>query len=141
MKEEGSCQVTIFGESAGAISASILMLNEEDTTFRAAIMQSGSPNTMPMPRPEEWEQPYTDIVEQAGCNGNSSLDCLKNLDAEKLLTASVAVNNMPKNKAGQIGFVWRPAIDGDIIKDSPSKLLSEGKFARKPFINGQNKDE
>lgn len=39
------------------------------------------------------------------------------------------------------GFVFRPTIDGDIIKDFPSKLLAEGRFARKAFINGQNKDE
>jgi carboxylesterase type B len=37
--------------------------------------------------------------------------------------------------------VWRPLIDGDVIPDSPYKLLAEGKFAHKPFINGQNKDE
>ncbi|CAK9779972.1 alpha/beta-hydrolase [Cutaneotrichosporon oleaginosum] len=131
-------KVTVFGESAGAISAAILMLQENDPTFRAAIMQSGSPNVMPLARPAEWAEPWQDFLQAVGC---SDLACVKGLDAEKVLEGSVSVNNNPKYKGGQIGFLWRPLIDGDIIKDSPAKLLAEGRFARKPFINGQNKDE
>lgn len=134
-------KVTVFGESAGSISTSLLLLDEQDTTFRAAIMQSGGPNTMPMTRPSEWEEPYVDLVNIAGCTGEDSFACLKSIDADKLLDASVKVNNLEKNKAGAIGFLWRPLVDGDVIKDFPSKLLSEGRIAKKPFINGQNKDE
>lgn len=37
--------------------------------------------------------------------------------------------------------VSRPSIDGDLIPDSPHKLVGEGKFARIPVITGCNKDE
>ncbi|BEJ15098.1 hypothetical protein CspHIS471_0408650 [Cutaneotrichosporon sp. HIS471] len=135
-------KVTIFGESAGAISAAIHMLQENDNTFRGAIMQSGAANVLPMIPAAEWTAPYNDFVGAAGCAGAANkVDCLKGLIGEKVLEASIHVLNMPKYKGGQIPFVWRPLIDGDIIKESPSKLLGEGRFARKPFINGQCKDE
>lgn len=34
-----------------------------------------------------------------------------------------------------------PSIDGDLIRDSPYKLVGKGKFARIPFITGSNLDE
>ncbi|KIR31783.1 hypothetical protein I352_05778 [Cryptococcus deuterogattii MMRL2647] len=38
-------------------------------------------------------------------------------------------------------FLRSPTIDGDLITDSPHTLLSQGQFANKPFITGNNKDE
>ena len=38
-------------------------------------------------------------------------------------------------------FIFGPSVDGDLVPDSPYKLLQEGKFARIPFISGNNKDE
>lgn len=88
-------EVTIFGESAGAISAAIHLLNEGDTTFRGAIMQSGTVNTMPLPT-SAWEEPYNDIAQATGCAGNDTINCLKNVPAEDLLKASQAVYALPR---------------------------------------------
>ncbi|KIR80323.1 hypothetical protein I306_02664 [Cryptococcus gattii EJB2] len=40
-----------------------------------------------------------------------------------------------------VSYVKGPTIDGDLITDSPHTLLSQGQFANKPFITGNNKDE
>ncbi|KIR80325.1 hypothetical protein I306_02666 [Cryptococcus gattii EJB2] len=40
-----------------------------------------------------------------------------------------------------VSYVKGPTIDGDLITDPPHTLLSQGQFANKPFITGNNKDE
>lgn len=61
-------QVTVFGESAGAISISLLMLNPKIDLFRGAIMQSGAQSTAPLgPTGDTWQKPYDDLVKLAGC--------------------------------------------------------------------------
>ena len=41
----------------------------------------------------------------------------------------------------EASFFFSPTIDGDLIPDSPHKLLQGGKSARIPFISGNTKDE
>lgn len=38
-------------------------------------------------------------------------------------------------------FIFAPSIDGELVPDSPHKLLEEGKFAHIPYISGNVKDE
>ena len=40
-----------------------------------------------------------------------------------------------------ISFVFAPSIDGDLVPDSPHKLLQEGKFRAVPLLHGNVKDE
>lgn len=37
--------------------------------------------------------------------------------------------------------MFGPSVDGDLVPDSPWKLLNEGKFAKMPYISGNNRDE
>ncbi|WVQ79888.1 hypothetical protein IAT38_001988 [Cryptococcus sp. DSM 104549] len=129
-------QVTVFGESAGAISISLLYLDPEISLFRSAIMESGAQSTSPLgPTDTTWDDAYKYLLIQAGCDG---FQCLKGLSAEKLLDAQMGVKN---NTAFKAGFVFGPSIDGELIPDSPFGLLLDGKFAKIPFITGNNKDE
>ncbi|WVR04784.1 hypothetical protein IAU60_001796 [Kwoniella sp. DSM 27419] len=152
-------QVTVFGESAGAIAISLLYLDENVKTFRSAIMESGAQSTLPLgPTGSTWEGAYQYLLKATGCvsgGGNSTASnstsvatnatatqspwqCLQNLPADQLLQGQLAVK---ANPLYQGGFVYGPSIDGDIIPDSPHTLLSQGKFAKIPFITGNNKDE
>jgi hypothetical protein len=47
---------------------------------------------------------------------------------------SFSANNSPR-------FIFSPAIDGDLVPESPRQLLLDGKFANIPFISSSTKDE
>ncbi|WRT64599.1 uncharacterized protein IL334_001532 [Kwoniella shivajii] len=152
-------QVTVFGESAGAIAISLLYLDENINTFKGAIMESGAQSTLPLgPTASTWEDVYQALLQATNCSStppsastantttspstqsnstSSGFDCLKALPADALLKGQLTV----KSNLLFSGFVYGPSIDGDEIPDSPHTLLSQGKFAKIPFISGNNKDE
>ncbi|WWD00792.1 hypothetical protein V866_007727 [Kwoniella sp. B9012] len=167
-------QVTVFGESAGAIAISTLYLDENINTFKGAIMESGAQSTAPIgPTGSTWEDAYQYLLQVTNCSATSStsanstsgvssnttstanattassatsnstssgltgFECLKALPADALLKGQLAV----KSNLLFAGFIYAPSIDGDLIPDSPHTLLSQGRFAKKPFISGNNKDE
>lgn len=143
-------KVTVFGESAGAISIACLMLNSTIDLFSGAIMQSGAQSTSPLgPTGEFWQGPYDMVANLAGCKnastpltaaGNqSTFDCLKDVPATKLLAAQTQTK---ANLVYALPFVWGPSVDGDLVPDAPWKLIRDGKFAQHiPFISGNTKDE
>lgn len=142
-------KVTVFGESAGAISISCLMLNQSIDLFQGAIMMSGAQSTTPLgPTSEFWQAPFDSVANLTGCknvssttpppSNQSTLECLKKVPATELLAAQTKTKS---SITYALPFVWGPSVDGDLIPDAPWKLLQEGKFARIPFISGNNKDE
>lgn len=142
IRKFGGCKkkVTVFGQSAGAISIANLLLNPQQNLFRGAIMQSGASSTAPIgPTGTTYQGAYDALVAAAGCNGtSSSLACLGKLDQNALLNAQ---NTMKGQFQYSLGFTFAPSIDGDLIPDSPAELLRAGKVANIPFITGNTKDE
>ncbi|GAA99973.1 uncharacterized protein L969DRAFT_96590 [Mixia osmundae IAM 14324] len=136
-------KVTLFGESAGAISIGFQLLYQglgsTQGLYRAVIEQSGSP--IPV-GPLSYGQTYFDtIANYTGCGTSSDkLGCLRSVSSN---TYAAAVNQCPyiltAYRALALAFV--PRVDGNIIPDLPQKLASQGKFAKVPAINGDNKDE
>ncbi|RXW15268.1 hypothetical protein EST38_g10579 [Candolleomyces aberdarensis] len=140
-------KVTIFGESAGSIMSGILLLQPEvERWARGAIMQSGSPNSLPVFRASRNELAWQQFVGNvASCaytaTSGHTFPCLRNATTEEIttgLTRSVMEENLFSN------FVWTPALDtrpGSVYPDLSSRLYSKGQFARIPFIAGTNLDE
>lgn len=136
-------KLTLYGESAGAISTGIHLLNPANKdVFKGAILQSGHASTIPMPRTQDYQAPYDDFVKLAGCEGREdSLDCLRDLSEEQILSVTAQHSRLKQYELGVVSVIWRPTVDGDLIPDSPFKLQAEGKFANIPLITGTNKDE
>lgn len=93
-------QVTVFGESVGAISIAIHVLNETQDLFRGAIMESGVRSTLPFGKSADiYQRLYDALVDFAGCNTKaqlSSFDYLKNLSGASLLDAQLQmINSQP----------------------------------------------
>lgn len=143
--------MTVFGESAGAILISLLYLDPTIKTFHSAIMESGAQSVAPIgPTGTTFQAVYDDIVMFTNCSASngtgtgtparnqSSFECLKSLPAEALLAAQLETEAMAQYA---VAFVFAPSIDGALIPDSPHTLLAEGKFAKIPFISGNNQDE
>ena len=140
-------KVTIWGESAGAISVfDQMILYDGDNTyngqplFRGAMMNSGSAipaDPVDCPRAQVV---YDTVVAAAGCSSASdTLECLRAADYETLLNATNSVPALLSYTSVALSYLPRP--DGTIFTDSPEVLAQEGKFARVPFILGDQEDE
>jgi carboxylesterase type B len=139
-------KVTIWGESAGAISVfDQLVLYDGDATykdrplFRGAIMNSGTAlPTDPLDGPKG-QAIYEAVVKEAGCEGDDSLGCLRDLDNDAFAAAANSVPGIFSYPSLALSYLPRP--DGKVLTDSPDVLAREGKFHKVPVIMGTQEDE
>jgi carboxylesterase type B len=140
-------KVTIWGESAGAISVLDQMaLYDGDYTyngnplFRGGIMNSGSIIPAdPVDCPKS-QVVYDTVVEAAGCSSASdTLECLRDLPYETYLSATNSVSGILSYTSLALTYLPRP--DGTVLTESPDLLVKAGKYAQVPFIIGDQEDE
>ncbi|EIW81508.1 alpha beta-hydrolase [Coniophora puteana RWD-64-598 SS2] len=134
-------KVTIWGESAGAISVALQMLTNGGNTeglFRAGFMQSGSP--IPVGDITLGQQYYDFLVDQTGCaSSDDTLECLRGVEYETLMDA---INQTPNIFSYQsLILAWLPRVDGVFLTDDPQQLVLQGSVADVPFITGDCDDE
>ncbi|TFK24286.1 carotenoid ester lipase [Coprinopsis marcescibilis] len=136
-----SSHVTIWGQSAGAISASLQMLafdgNSEDL-FHAAFMQSGSP--IPVGNITGGQPYYDFLVSNTGCSGsNDTISCLRDVPLSNL---TEAINQTPGLFSYQsLVLAWAPRVDGVFLTDLPQRLIRKDKVAKIPVVSGNVDDE
>ncbi|GME22033.1 Carboxylesterase [Neofusicoccum parvum] len=131
-----SKKVTIFGESAGGSSVGFQLTaynGRDDSLFRGAIMESGSPIYYgSLNDSTGFQSKYDSLLSQAGCsNATDGLDCLRDLSYEDL---NAVINQT-------VFQSWGPAIDYDFIQGKTSEQLIKGDFVQVPIIIGANSDE
>ncbi|KAF2100138.1 lipase [Rhizodiscina lignyota] len=140
-------KVTIWGESAGSISVFDHMIAYDgDNTyrsqplFRGAIMNSGSiipADPVDCPKAQDI---YDTVVAAAGCSSSgNTLSCLRALDYETFLNATNSPSGILSYSSVALSYLPRP--DGTFLTDSPDVLGLAGKFAKVPFIIGDQEDE
>ncbi|KAL0931278.1 sterol esterase precursor [Colletotrichum truncatum] len=140
-------KVTIWGESAGAISVFDQMAlyggdnkYKGKPLFRGAIMNSGSITpTDPVDCPKG-QAVYDKVVEKAGCAGKAdTLNCLREVDYTTFLNAVTSVPGILSYSSVALSYLPRP--DGKTLPLSPDVLAKEGKYAAVPMIIGDQEDE
>ncbi|KAL1844482.1 hypothetical protein VTK73DRAFT_2444, partial [Phialemonium thermophilum] len=140
-------KVTIWGESAGAISVvDQMLLYDGDNTyhgkplFRGAIMNSGSiVPAEPVDGPKG-QAVYDSVVRAAGCaSAADSLACLRGKDYQTFLAAVNSVPGILSYSSVALSYLPRP--DGKVLTQSPDRLLLAGKYAAVPMIIGDQEDE
>ncbi|KAH9008696.1 carotenoid ester lipase precursor [Lactarius deliciosus] len=134
-------KVTIWGESAGAISVALHMLTNDGNNeglFRGAIMQSGGP--IPVGDTENGQRYYDFMVEKTGCsNSADTLDCLRKVP---YTTFKKAMDDSPNFFAYQgLALAWLPRIDGVFLTVPPPYSVLRGNVANLPMITGNCDDE
>ena len=140
-------RVTIWGESAGAISVfDQTVLYDGDNTyrgkplFRAGIMNSGNAYPASDIDGDKGQGVYDKVVEVAGCSGEEdTLNCLRGLDYYTFLNATTSVSGILSYASDALNYLPRP--DGKVLTQSPDALIKSGKYAHVPFIIGDQEDE
>ncbi len=128
--------VTIFGESAGGMSVSMLAASPlAKGLFHRAICQSGG-SFGPIRRANETEG--MQLLADAEAKG---VEFAKRMGAESLAQLrKVSPDQWQKDPAAQMGGFW-PVVDGYVIVDDQYKLYEVGKYNDVPVLIGTNADE
>ncbi|CVL02715.1 probable triacylglycerol lipase V precursor [Fusarium proliferatum] len=140
-------KVTIWGESAGAISVldqMVLYGGDADYNgkplFRGAIMNSGSVAPAEPVDSDKAQAIYDAVVKSGGCSGSSdTLACLRGLSYDKFLNAANSVPGLLSYNSLALSYLPRP--DGTVLPDSPEALIASGRYHAVPMINGNQEDE
>lgn len=140
-------KVTIWGESAGAISVyNQMSMYDGDNTyngkalFRGAIMNSGSVIPADPVDCPKGQAVYDAVVAAGGCSGSSdTLNCLRALPYDTFLKAA---NSQPAILSyNSVALTYIPRPDGTALTQSAELLLAQKKYAAVPMIIGDQEDE
>lgn len=129
-------KVTIFGESAGGISVSMLSASPlAKGLFHGVISQSGG--SFGPTRNQTFPGENMKTLQQAEADG---VNYVKNFDAISI----AELRKMPAEKF--IPQQWTmpggwPIVDGHVIPDDQYRLYEQGKFNDVPILVGYNSDE
>ena len=139
-------RLTIFGESAGALSVCMhLIMPASAPLFASAILESRSCKALALAdalgnATVPSATGSLGLANTSGCGAiamhfNGSVDhvaveeCLRRIPSIAIFAAAALAPG------------WGPVVDGVEIADDPRVLLAAGRFSRVPIITGSNRDD
>ena len=137
--------VTIFGQSAGAISVGHHINafgGTKPAPFHRAIMQSGMSTSVSGTTGDICTNHTSAVAQLLNCTSPDSgtqLDCLRAVPYTTLLPV---VSKYELSINANALLIWQPISPSPFIPDAPSKLLRSGRFAKNiDIINGWNEND
>ncbi|MEX0168758.1 carboxylesterase/lipase family protein [Streptomyces sp. LMG1-1-1.1] len=128
-------RVTVFGESAGAISIAALLASPlAEGLFRRAVLQSGAPMALPLDRARR----TTEAV-AARLKVPATAEALARVNPERLLAAQTEVTGKGSPLTG--GYSFQIAVDGEVLPRDPADALAAGASAGVDVLMGTTTEE
>ena len=132
--------ITIFGQSAGAMSVKNLMISpmSRDLISKAIIQSGGGIGLRPLSPANEIPQEYYDAQGKAFTDyaGLATLDQMRAVPADELFKLSLEYA-----AAGRGRISLSPHNDGKVLTEDFDHALYDGNMAKVPVMIGYNKDD
>ena len=129
--------VTVFGESAGAMSLGALLATPRAKgSFRRAILQSGAAHNVSST--EQARRVAEHFLARLGPAGRS-LAGVRGAPLGEILRAQAETGMALAFELG--GLAFQPSVDGDLLPEAPLAALERGASAEVALLVGTNADE
>jgi para-nitrobenzyl esterase len=130
--------VTIFGESAGGESTSMLAASPQaHGLFQKVISESGSSFA-----PIKYGTEFGHLVPSLTSAEKQGTEFLQTLGAGDIIAArGLSADTIQKAASGLTGFPFWPARDGYILPDDQYRMYLAGHFNDTPILVGTNSDD
>ena len=129
--------VTLFGESAGAISiAALVTMPCAAGLFRRAILQSGG--LQPLHDAEAAAAVVRDLLEELWLSPDET-ESLRHVPAASVLAAQRVVSGRLRASPQRLG--WQPCVDGKVLPRDPAEAIRAGAARGLALLVGTNRDE
>ena len=130
--------VTIFGESAGAMSVGTLLGTPAARPLVArAILQSGAAHNVSSP--ERAARAADALLRELGATPEGAVRVLAEAPAEAILAAQQRASL--SLGLGHGTLPWQPAVDGRVVPRQPLEAIAAGEARGIPILAGTNRDE
>ncbi|WP_406056173.1 carboxylesterase family protein [Streptomyces sp. NBC_01077] len=128
-------RVTVFGESAGAISIAALLASPlAKGLFRRAVVQSGAPIAQPL----DTARRTTEAV-AARLKVPATAEAFARVDRDLLLEAQTEVTGKGSPLTG--GHSFQVVVDGEVVPRDPAEALADGASAEVDLLMGTTAEE
>jgi para-nitrobenzyl esterase len=129
--------VTVFGESAGAMSLGALLASPHSKgLFRRAILQSGAAHNVSTRG--QARLVAEDYLARLGEHGRS-VSSLRKAPLSELLRAQAETSNALAMRLG--GLAFQPFVDGDVLPEAPLDAIARGASSSVALLAGTNAEE
>ena len=134
-------RVTIFGQSAGAMSvAAHLGSPPSYSLFQAAIMES-NPLTIAWSTEDNALKMADKFAAALNCSSAADTACLRAASVDAILDAQNKAIRIDPTGPLQVFVPWMPWVDGKIILGQPLDLFASGNYNQVPLQIGTVQDE
>ena len=132
--------ITVFGQSAGAMSAQTLVSSPLTKNMIAkAIFQSAGGYGSPLNGDRRLKDAAEFGEELAASAGAHSLEEFRAIPADKVMEYAAPIIN--RGFSGGIKLPFAPLIDGYVLEDDYDALVDQGNIKDIPYLLGSTKDD
>ncbi|KAF9091329.1 hypothetical protein BGX23_005257 [Mortierella sp. AD031] len=128
-------RVTVFGESAGAVSIRALLSAPSTWDLYANVIGQSDPLNIPFKSAQDAALISSYFFEAMKCQSND-LVCARSKSVAEVMAAQEVANNQMVTEQNwtSVALIERPSVDGDLISADFSDLIVSGKYNTKANI-------
>ena len=136
-------KIIIFGQSSGSVAVDYWSYAyREDPIVSGLISHSANAFSFPINSRDLAERNWYNVTSALGCGGSGDvLACMRRQTLTDIKAAIAKVKPPPGTSATRSQPVFQPTPDGKTVFEDYEPLLAGGKYARLPYLAGENDNE